>query len=98
MHALRRRTRPLVLVLLVAFAAAQLLSTASAVAHGFSSVVYVDMTSPEKGHVQVTMGLEYDLLVVSAADAERDDQLFRQGTPAFNDHDPGREVAALRDH
>jgi hypothetical protein len=70
----------------------------SAMAHGFSSVVYVDMRSPEKGHVAVTMGLEYDLLVVSAADAEHDDRLFRQGTPAFNDHDPAKEVAALRDH
>lgn len=76
----------------------QLLTATSAMAHGFSSVVYVDMTSPAKGHVEVTMGLEYDLLVVSAADLEHDDKLFREGTPAFNDHDPATEVAALRDH
>jgi hypothetical protein len=98
MHAIRHRTRPVVLLLLAAFAVLQLLPTTSAMAHGFSSVVYVDMRSPEKGHVAVTMGLEYDLLVVSAADAEHDDELFRQGTPAFNDHDPAKEVAALHDH
>jgi hypothetical protein len=98
MHAIRRRSRPVVLLLLLAFMAMQLLATTSAVAHGFSSVVYVDMTSPEKGHVAVTMGLEYDLLVVSAADVEHDDALFRAGTPAFNDHDPAKEAAALRDH
>lgn len=98
MHAFRRRSRPVVLMLLAAFVAVQLLTAASAVAHGFSSVVYVDMTSPEKGHVAVTMGLEYDLLVVSAADTQHDDALFRAGTPAFNDHDNDAEAAALREH
>src|SRR5690349_1434969 len=45
-----------------------LLTAASAFAHGFSSVVFVDATSPERGHVRTVVGLEYDLLVVSAAD------------------------------
>ena len=58
-----------------------------AFAHGFSSVVYVDATSPERGHVRTALGLEYDLLVVSAADDENDDPLFREGTAAFEDGD-----------
>jgi hypothetical protein len=97
-HAVRRRIRPLVLALLVALVASSLLNAASALAHGFSSVVYIDMTSPEKGLVRTELGLEYDLLVVSAADAEHDDRLFRQGTPAFDAHDPKAEAEALDDH
>ena len=54
---------------------ALLLTGTSAFAHGFTSVVYVDATSPERDHVRATLGLEYDLLVVSAADAEKDDPL-----------------------
>lgn len=98
MHAVRRRSRLVVIVLLAAFAASTLFNISSAFAHGFSSVVYVDMTSPEKGHVRTELGLEYDLLVVSAADAEHDDRLFRQGTPAFDAHDPAAEAKALDDH
>jgi HupE / UreJ protein len=98
MHSLRHRTRPVVIVLLVALVASTLFNAASAVAHGFSSVVYIDMTAPEKGHVRTELGLEYDLLVVSAADAEHDDRLFREGTPAFDAHDPKAEAKALDDH
>ncbi|HET6505588.1 MAG TPA: HupE/UreJ family protein [Baekduia sp.] len=98
MHAVRHRTRPVVVVLLIAIAASTLLNAASAFAHGFSSVVYIDMTSPEKGHVRTELQLEYDLLVVSAADAEHDDPLFRQGTPAFDAHDHAAEAKALDDH
>ncbi|MGC4859729.1 hypothetical protein ACLQ23_10765 [Micromonospora sp. DT41] len=36
------------------------------------------------------MELEYDLLVVSAADAGDDDPLFRAGTAAFEAGDTGR--------
>ena len=61
--------------------------TSSAFAHGFTSVVYVDATSPERGHVRTELGLEYDLLVVSAADFEHDDALFQAGTAAFEDGD-----------
>jgi hypothetical protein len=56
------------------------------------------MTSPEKGHVRTELGLEYDLLVVSAADDGHDNGLFRQGTPAFDAHDPKAEAKALDDH
>jgi hypothetical protein len=70
----------------------------SAFAHGFSSVVYVDATSPARGHVRTALGLEYDLLVVSAADSERDDPLFRAGTAAFEARDSARQAAALDAH
>ena len=75
-----------------------LLGSASADAHGFSSVAYVDVTSPAKGHVRTVLELEYDLLVVSAADAEHDDPLFREGNPAFEDDDQGAMAAALEHH
>jgi hypothetical protein len=82
----------------LAAAALLLLTAGSASAHGFSSVVYVDATSPERGHVRTVLGLEYDLLVVSAADAENDDPLFKQGTAAFDDGDAKEQAAALDAH
>jgi HupE / UreJ protein len=75
-----------------------LLMATSAFAHGFSSVVYVDATSPERGHVRTVLGLEYDLLVVSAADAQKDDPLFKQATPAWEARDSAQEAAALDAH
>jgi hypothetical protein len=75
-----------------------LVTAASAFAHGFSSVVYTEVTSPERGHVRTVLGLEYDLLVVSAADAEDDDPLFRAGTAAFEDRDAKEQAAALDAH
>lgn len=77
---------------------AVLLSAAPSLAHGFSSVVYADVTSPESGHVRAELGLEYDLLVVSAADMQRDDPLFRAGDAAFQDGDTVAQAAALDDH
>src|SRR5690348_13393268 len=77
---------------------ALLLPAATSFAHGFSSVVYVDATSPRKGHVRTVLGLEYDLLVVSAADAQHDDPLFRAGTAAFDDQDAKEQAAAIESH
>src|SRR4051812_31468511 len=85
-------------VLAAALMGALLLTPASAFAHGFSSVVYVDVTAPARGHVRTTLGLEYDLLVVSAADAEHDDPLFKAGTAAFEDGDAAEQAAALEAH
>lgn len=96
-HAVRRRPSVAAAVILAVCAAA-LLSAAPAVAHGFSSVVFADVTAPEKGHVRTELGLEYDLLVVSAADAENDDLLFRDGTAAFENRDAGEQAAALEAH
>ncbi|SFJ31446.1 HupE/UreJ family protein [Amycolatopsis sacchari] len=81
-----------------ATAAVALLTAAPASAHGFTSTVYADVTSPESGHVHASLGLEYDLLVVSAADYQHDDPLFRQGTAAFEAHDSAAQAAALETH
>ncbi|QRP45651.1 HupE/UreJ family protein [Amycolatopsis sp. FDAARGOS 1241] len=89
---------PRVLVVLAFAALALLAGSAPALAHGFSSTAYVDVTSPGTGHVRAELGLEYDLLVVSAADYEHDDPLFRQGTAAFDAHDPAAQAAALDAH
>jgi HupE/UreJ protein len=85
-------------VLLTVAAGVVLLTATSAFAHGFSSVVYADVTAPEREHVRTELGLEYDLLVVSAADAEKDDPLFRAGTAAFEHEDPAEQAAALDAH
>ncbi|GAA2214121.1 hypothetical protein GCM10009850_095850 [Nonomuraea monospora] len=92
-HAARRR-----LCAVAAVAVAVLLSAAPALAHGFTSTVYADLTSPGAGHVRSALGLEYDLLVVSAADARKDDPLFQDGTAAFESGDPARQAAALEAH
>src|SRR3954471_22669971 len=86
------------LSIVLAAAVLLLLAAGSAFAHGFSSVVYVDASSPERGHVRTVLGLEYDLLVVSAAHAENDDPLFKEATPAWEDRDEAREAAALDGH
>ncbi|WP_431906523.1 HupE/UreJ family protein [Amycolatopsis thermoflava] len=81
-----------------AAAVALVLTAAPGAAHGFTSTVYAGLTSPGPGHVRVELGLEYDLLVVSAADYEDDDPLFRQGTAAFEARDPVAQAAALDAH
>jgi hypothetical protein len=83
---------------LAAAAVVVVLGTAPAEAHGFSSTVYADLTSPAREHVRAELGLEYDLLVVSAADAEKDDALFKDGTAAFNSGDSVQQAAALTAH
>lgn len=75
-----------------------LLTASPSLGHGFSSVVYADVTSPREGHVRAELALEYDLLVVSAADAENDDPLFRVGTEAFEGGDKVEQAAALQSH
>src|SRR4051794_31565511 len=65
-----------------------------AAAHGLTSAVYADITSPERGTVRVALGLEYDLFEVSVADQEDDDALYRAGQPAWESGDfPGMERA-----
>ncbi|GAA2382230.1 hypothetical protein Cme02nite_53350 [Catellatospora methionotrophica] len=82
----------------IAAAASTLLGSAPAAAHGFSSTAYVDVTAGEQGHVRTKLGLEYDLLVVSAADSGHVDALFREGTAAFEDGDAAAQAAALDAH
>jgi hypothetical protein len=93
-----RRRRALGVVAAVAGVLGVVLGAAPALAHGFSSVVYADLTSPSPGHVHAELGLEYDLLVVSAADAENDDPLFREGDAAFKSGGRADRAAALTHH
>ncbi|PZF26842.1 HupE/UreJ family protein [Curtobacterium sp. MCLR17_045] len=68
---------------------------APASAHGFSSVVYADVTSTKPTVVQAKLGLEYDLMLVSVATSEHDDALHEQGQQAWDDGDfPGMVSAA----
>ncbi|MFG2479137.1 HupE/UreJ family protein [Streptomyces fagopyri] len=69
-----------------------------AAAHGFSSTVYVHVTEGDGGGLRTAVDVEYDLFVVSAADFEHDDPLFRSGTAAFDAGDSARQAAALDAH
>lgn len=70
----------------------------SALAHGFTSTVYVHVAPADGGRIRTTLELEYDLFVVSAADYQDDDPLFREGTAAFDAGDAGAQAAALDAH
>jgi hypothetical protein len=74
------------------------LNAGPALAHGFSSTVYASITAGDDGHIRTKLGLEYDLLVVSAADYEDDDSLFQAGTAAFDAGDTDGQAAALNTH
>ncbi|MFL6024651.1 MAG: HupE/UreJ family protein [Marmoricola sp.] len=85
--------------LLVAVLAAFIgLNGGAAFAHGFSSVVYADVSATAGDHVEVRLGLEYDLLVVSAATAAKDDGFFEAGQPAWDDGDYPAMRKAVEDH
>ncbi|MFG2052343.1 HupE/UreJ family protein [Micromonospora sp. NPDC048935] len=94
------RVRRTVIVTAVGIAAAAIpfLGAGSASAHGFSSTVYAEITAGDEGHIRTAVDLEYDLLVVSAADSGDDDPLFRAGTAAFDAGDRDAQAAALRSH
>ncbi|CAM5460950.1 HupE/UreJ family protein [Leifsonia shinshuensis] len=95
-HPRRGRRARILGVLVAALAAvAVLLPAANASAHGFSSVAYVDVTGRADGVVRTALDLEYDLLVVSAAESEKDRALFDQGTELFQ---TGEEATAMNDH
>jgi hypothetical protein len=89
----RRRTSTFVALALTAAGVA--LAAAPAAAHGFSSVAYVDAVASDGGAVTTTLDLEYDLLVVSAAENENDDALFEQGMDLF---ETGDEATAMNAH
>ncbi|QAY70651.1 HupE/UreJ family protein [Xylanimonas protaetiae] len=92
----RRPARTLLALLgaALATAAAVVGPSAPATAHGFSSVAYVDATTTPDGVVRTAIDLEYDLLVVSAADAQHDDALFEDGDGAFQATDDATALAA----
>jgi hypothetical protein len=82
----------------IAAVVAAFLSGGPALAHGFTSTVYAHVTAGDKGHVRTMLELEYDLLVVSAADAGHEDALFQAGTAAFDARDSAGQAAALNGH
>ncbi|QAY72429.1 HupE/UreJ family protein [Agromyces protaetiae] len=85
-------------LLAVAAASALLFVASPADAHGFTSTVYAEATDTTPANptdVHVELDLEYDLLVVSAAENEHDDAFFEQGMDLF---ETGREAEALADH
>jgi hypothetical protein len=87
-----------VLLAAVAVPVLLLLAVPRADAHGFSSVVYADVTAPAMGEVRVDLGLEYDLLLYSVADAENDDPLVREGQPAWETGDLRAQARAINAH
>ena len=89
----RRRTSTLIALTLAAAGVA--VAAMPAAAHGFSSVAYVDIVAGDTGSVRTTLDLEYDLLVVSAAENEHDDALFQQGMDLF---ETGDEATAMNAH
>lgn len=82
-------------IALAVVAALTLLASPPAQAHGFTTTVYVDATAPEPGVVRTELGLEYDLLVLSASDLERSTGLFEDGMDVFG---TGEEAGALNAH
>lgn len=95
-YARRRSTGALSLVLLTV--GMVLLLPRPAQAHGFETAVYVDVRSGGTDHVRTRLGLEYDLLVVSVADTQQDDPLYREGQPAWERADYAAMTRALEDH
>lgn len=77
---------------------AVLSTSAPAEAHGFSSVVYADATSASPGHVRVDLGMEYDLLLVSVADAEHDNDFFAEGNPVWESGDLDAQAVVVDRH
>ncbi len=82
-----------VAVAVVAFAALSVAGVASA--HGFTSTVYADATSDGHRIVNVELDLEYDLLVVSAAENQGDSSFFDDGMAVF---ETGNEAEALEQY
>lgn len=97
--ALRWTSRLGALLVASALLVSGLLPTGSAFAHGFSATVYVDIRGgAQADHVRTTLDVEYDLFIVSVADQQHDDPLYRTGMPAWDNGDlPGQEKA-LNDH
>lgn len=67
-----------------------------AVAHGLNSVVFADVTGTDET-VRAELGLEYDLLIVSVADTQQNDPLFRAGMAAWEDGDPVEQARVLEE-
>ncbi|QAY69647.1 HupE/UreJ family protein [Xylanimonas protaetiae] len=76
-------------------ALAALAPAATADAHGFSSTVYADVTSPADGVVRTELSLEYDLLVVSVAEHAHEPAFYDDGIDLVG---TGKELGAVEKH
>ncbi|MFD2763571.1 HupE/UreJ family protein [Micromonospora eburnea] len=92
-----RRTAAVTVIGIIAVVFA-VLNAGPALAHGFTSTVYLHVTDGDEGRVRTKLELEYDLYVVSAADYQHDDPLFKAGIPAFDAGDTAGQAAALNAH
>lgn len=90
----RRRVCIVVVVVFIGM----FLGAGSSRAHNFASVVYVDLTSPEPGHVRAELRLDSYLLVVSATDYTQDVELGQAGSEAQSNQDMPAQAAALEAH
>lgn len=69
-----------------------------AVGDAFATTVYAEVSSPREGQVRAELGLEYQVLVLSAGDYGGDAVLGDEGTRAFEDHDSATEASVLNAH
>ena len=83
---------------LVAVLVTPTFASGPALAHGFSSVVYVDASESGGDTVRTTIDLEYDLLVVSVAENEDAPQFFKDGMAAFEYGDDAEQATTLDAH
>lgn len=80
--------RILAAVILAGFASlASFGIVSSASAHGFSSVVYADVSAPDTHTVRADLALEYDLMLVSVATSEKVDSFYQVGQKAWDNGD-----------
>ena len=85
------------LVLLAAILAS--LTAQPAAAHGFSSVVYANLTSNETGRITAELQLEYDRLSSGALYMYRDPASFARGTANMKIlSDGGMDLRTLNTH
>ncbi len=93
-----RRVRRSISIVAAVLFAGLILGASPARAHDFASVVYVDLTSPEPGHVRAELRLDSYLLVVSATDHTQDVALGQAGSEAQSNQDAPAQAAALDAH
>lgn len=94
-----RRGVGIVLAMLIVTLVVTLMTGATpARAHNFANVVYVDLTSPDPGHVRAELELDSYLLVQSATDLTQDAELGQLGAEAQSNQDMPAQAAVLEAH
>jgi hypothetical protein len=90
-----RRSVGIVLAMLIV---TLLTGIAPARAHNFAAVVYVDLRSPDRGHVRAELQLDSYLLVQSVSDYAQDAELGQIGADTQSNQDMAAQAAALDAH